>query len=69
MFVVCNEFEISHQGTSQDLKNKAFIVGTALLNLSEYVSSGQVKEMDISLPLTVGDGLKGSKPLLMVKTF
>uniref|UniRef100_A0A7N0TQU6 C2 NT-type domain-containing protein n=1 Tax=Kalanchoe fedtschenkoi TaxID=63787 RepID=A0A7N0TQU6_KALFE len=53
-------------GLSQDIKNKAFVVGSASLNLCEYVSSSPVKELEVNVPLTLTDGSKGPGPLLML---
>ncbi|OVA07190.1 EEIG1/EHBP1 N-terminal domain [Macleaya cordata] len=38
---------------SQSSKNKVSIVGTALLNLAEYASVAEGKELEINIPLTV----------------
>ena len=40
------------QGLNQGSKNKIPIIGTALVNLSEYVSAAEEKELELNIPLT-----------------
>ncbi|CAM8889088.1 unnamed protein product [Rhodiola kirilowii] len=53
-------------GLSQDSKSKAVVVGTASVNLGEYVASSHVRVLDVNLPLTLADGSMGSSPLLTI---
>lgn len=40
-------------GTKQGLKNKDAIIGTALLNLAEFASRSEEKEIELSIPLSL----------------
>lgn len=48
------------QGLNQGTKNKVAVVGTALLNLADFVSTVEQKELELSIPLTSSGG--GSEP-------
>lgn len=47
-------------------KNKVPIVGTALLNLSQYASAAEQKEFEIKVPLTLPGGGPEPQPTLVV---
>lgn len=55
------------QGLNQGgAKNKVPIVGTALLNLSQYASTAEQKEFEIKVPLTLPGGGPEPQPTLVV---
>ncbi|XP_077225912.1 uncharacterized protein LOC143859118 [Tasmannia lanceolata] len=55
-------FTVSN-GLNQGLKNKASIIGTASLNLAEFASAAEEKEIEINVPLSLpGGGPSESQP-------
>ncbi|KAJ6433080.1 hypothetical protein OIU84_020167 [Salix udensis] len=52
------------RGLNQGPRCKVLLVGTAMLNLSEYVSTAKEKEAEIAVPLTVHNGTVEGTPLL-----
>ncbi|KAB5539126.1 hypothetical protein DKX38_016659 [Salix brachista] len=52
------------RGLNQGPRCKVLLVGTAILNLSEYVSTAKEKEAEIAVPLTVHNGTVEGTPLL-----
>ncbi|KAF2287434.1 hypothetical protein GH714_039889 [Hevea brasiliensis] len=53
-------------GTNQGPKNKVPAVGTAMLNLAEYASTAEQKELELSLPLLLPAGAAEPRPLLLI---
>ncbi|KAF2289596.1 hypothetical protein GH714_037381 [Hevea brasiliensis] len=53
-------------GTNRGPKNKVPAVGTALLNLAEYASTAEQKELELSLPLLLPAGAAEPWPMLCV---
>ncbi|RZC82692.1 hypothetical protein C5167_045477 [Papaver somniferum] len=51
-------------GLNQGVKNKNPVVGTASLNLAEYVSAAAEKEIEVSIPLCLSSGNADSHPSL-----
>ncbi|XP_076881076.1 uncharacterized protein LOC143529089 [Bidens hawaiensis] len=67
---VFNPWEIGFtvlNGSSPGPKNKIPIVGTASLNLAEYVSAAEEKDLDLTIPLTVSCGSTESAPSLHIQ--
>ena len=50
-------------------KNKVRTVGTASLNLAEFASKAEGKELEISIPLTVSGNATEPRPSLFVSIF
>ncbi|KAF8397997.1 hypothetical protein HHK36_016923 [Tetracentron sinense] len=53
-------------GLSQGPKNKVPVVGTASLNLAEYASTEEEKEIEINVPLTLSGGCAEPNPSLLL---
>ncbi|MCL7026145.1 hypothetical protein MKW94_014117, partial [Papaver nudicaule] len=51
-------------GLNQGVKNKNPVVGTASLNLAEYVSAAAEKETEVSIPVCLSTGNADSHPSL-----
>lgn len=54
------------QGMNRGLKNKVSAVGTAMLNLAEYASAAEQKELELRLPLLLPAGAAEPQPVLCV---
>ncbi|KAG6601238.1 hypothetical protein SDJN03_06471, partial [Cucurbita argyrosperma subsp. sororia] len=59
-------FTILQKGENQVLRNSYTVVGTASLNLAEYASKADGKEIQISLPLKVRGSTPEFSPLLLL---
>ncbi|PWA38864.1 EEIG1/EHBP1 N-terminal domain-containing protein [Artemisia annua] len=53
-------------GPSSGPKNKVSVIGTASLNLAEYASMTEEKELDLNIPLTASCGTTDSQPSLHI---
>lgn len=54
-----NHWEIGFtvlNGLSPGLKNKVPVIGTASLNLAEFASAAEEKDLDLTIPLTISSG-------------
>ncbi|XP_076895270.1 uncharacterized protein LOC143547837 [Bidens hawaiensis] len=68
--VVFNPWEIGFtvfNGLSPGPKNKIPIIGTASLNLAEFVSAAEEKDLDLTIPLTVSCGPTEPRPSLHIQ--
>lgn len=66
---VFHPWEISFtvfNGGNQGQKNKVPVVGTATVNLAEFASTAEQKEVELRLPLVVSAGVAEPQPLLCV---
>lgn len=54
------------QGLNQGPKLKAPVVGTAAVNLSEFVSAAEENELQLNIPLTTSGGAAEPCPSLCV---
>lgn len=57
------------QGLNQGPKNKVPIVGTALVNIAEYVSAAEQKELELNIPLISCSGSAEACATLCVCSF
>lgn len=57
------------QGLNQGSKNKVQVVGSASLNLSEYVSVAEQKELELKLPLNPSTNATEFGHVLWVRIF
>ncbi|KDP36089.1 hypothetical protein JCGZ_08733 [Jatropha curcas] len=53
-------------GVNRGPKNKVPAVGTALLNLAEFATTAEQKELELSLPLLLPTGAAETRPLLCI---
>lgn len=56
------------QGSDSGPKNKVPVFGKASLNLSEFASSAEEKEIELNIPLIVSSGATEPRPSLHVCT-
>ncbi|KAD5961726.1 hypothetical protein E3N88_13199 [Mikania micrantha] len=54
-------------GSSPGPKNKIPILGTASLNLAEYASAAEEKDLDLTIPLTISCGVNEPGPALHIQ--
>ncbi|KAK1409873.1 hypothetical protein QVD17_36402 [Tagetes erecta] len=65
-----NPWEIAFtvfDGSSPGQKNKVIIIGTASLNLAEFVSAAEEKDLDLTIPLTTPCGATEPRPSLHIQ--
>lgn len=60
---------LSTQGLNQGSKNKVQVVGSASLNLSEYVSVAEEKELELKIPLNPSTNASEASHVLWVRIF
>ncbi|KAI7746237.1 hypothetical protein M8C21_000402, partial [Ambrosia artemisiifolia] len=61
-----NPTAVLGDGLSPGPKSKISIIGTASLNLAEYVSAAEEKDLDLTIPLTLSCESTGPRPSLHV---
>ena len=57
------------QGLNRGSKNKVQVVGSASLNLSEYVSVAEQKELELTIPLNPSTNATETSHVLWVRIF
>lgn len=60
-------FSLSTQGLNQGSKNKVLVVGSASLNLSEYISVAEQKELELKIPLNPSTNSAEASHVLWVR--